>query len=312
MARGIRQFGAIAGSAALAGSMVFGLGGATAAAQTQGTGSQGGTQFERTVDKSTVEVGDEVEVTSTISKDGINAWLVYWMKDLHPECFEYVDGFATWTVSNQTYTQESNPEEVTVTARAVEIDPPRVNSWARPIVMKSRYTVTCGPGPVNSGGLEWNTTNAISGHATFDDVGPMITVEKASSSVSLGTIGVAQTGVRKTLNIFATKIPDGQTVAIYDGDTEIGQGSVDSTGPATVEWTPTAPGPVVITAEYSGDATTAASTGTANVTVEAEPTGPTDPTDPDGSGTGSLSGGSLAALLGMGFAGSLTGSLSGS
>lgn len=259
MAVGIRRIGAIAGTAALAGTMLLGAGAGAANAATDGRGSQGETKFVRVLDKNSVTVGDNVTVTTTLSKDGgVLPWLIYWMKDLHPTCFEYVPNSLEWTASNSTYTQATNPDEVTVSSGALEVNPPIANSWARPVVMKSTYKVTCDAGSVNSGGLEWDTTNAISGHGTFASAGPMLTVTKAPSSVTLGSIGTAQTGVSKPLNITTANVPNGSSVDVYDGTTKLGSAPV-SNNQATYQWTPTTSGSHTIKVAWAGDAKFAAS-----------------------------------------------------
>jgi hypothetical protein len=141
---------------------------------------------------------------------------------------------------------------VRVTDSAVEINPPALNFWARPVVMKSRYAVNCYPATFNSGGLEWDTTYALVGHGVFSDAGPKITVQKATSSVSLGTIGSAQTGSSKALNLFTSGVPDGEKVGIYDGQTEIGQAIVTG-GQATYQWNPSTAGAHTISARYAGN-----------------------------------------------------------
>ena len=272
MVRGIKRTGAIVGSAALAATIALGLGAGTAQAQAAGTGAKSGLSFVRGLDKSTVKVGDVVEVTTTLKRDNANWWLVHWVKDMHPTCFDYVDGSATWTVSGKTYTQATKPNEVTVTDDAVQINPPAANSWEPPVVMKSRYTVNCGPGTFSSGGFEWVTTNGIDGHGVFREAGPKITVQKGTSSVSLGTIGSAQTGASKALNLFTSGVPDGETVGIYDGQTEIGQAIVTG-GQATYQWTPSAAGAHSISARYAGNTKIAPSNSqaqTVQVTQSAE------------------------------------------
>ena len=117
------------------------------------------------------------------------------------------------------------------------------------------------------------------------------TITQTSTAVTAPA--TAKTDSAVTLSAQVTGGTEGTTVTFKSGATVIGQGTVDASGVATLEWKPTAPGRVLITAEYAGDTTTAASAGTAAIDIE-EPTAPADPNDPGEPGGGSLPGGSLS------------------
>lgn len=116
---------------------------------------------------------------------------------------------------------------------------------------------------------EPGVTNASSsGQATRIEVG------KAATSTSGVTAGPAATvGVAVPLTATVTGGVKDVTVEFRNGTATLCTGALPAGGTVSCDWTPTAPGPVSVTAHYLGDASTAASnsaTGTA-VTVAPAP-----------------------------------------
>ncbi|MGI6795583.1 hypothetical protein [Gordonia sihwensis] len=188
----IRRTVAVVGSCAAAAALA-GIGTGAAAADTVGpvSGENDTVSFQRSVEGATlvdgkVKVGDTVTVTNRIDRKML--WLVYSVRDNHPSCLQAVPNTSVWTVSGGTYTNNPDgpgtkkPNEVTSGDGWVMIDATGGGSWeAKPLIWTQDYVVTCAPGTLNTGGLQWSTTNAFEKNNNKPDVGPTITVVPASS-----------------------------------------------------------------------------------------------------------------------------------
>lgn len=267
MGKGIRRAGAIVGSAAFAGAMVLGVGAGTAGAQTVGTGTAQGIKFTRSLDKASVKYGDTVTISSSWERIRyLNQ--VQWIDDNHPTCFKYVDG----SLSNS---EGSSGDSLSDTPGHTKITSGLLNYWKPSFTVSATYKVLCDPSttPLATGGLTFSSVAVTLFPQEFTDAGPSITVEKASSSVTLGTIGTAQTGVSKPLNITTSGIPNGQNVEINDGSTKIGDAAVNN-NQATYQWTPSTSGSHTLKATFAGTTQVAASASqsqTVNVSQSVQP-----------------------------------------
>lgn len=181
----------VSGAVALAAGMAatIGMGAASAESVSSGEVDATSVSFTRTVSgdalvNGEVTVGDEIQITNTINRK--LAWLVYSAQDNHPTCLQPVANTSTWTVGGTTYSNSGAADDGTV-QKADEItsgegwttlDAAGGNSWAAtPLVWTQTYTVTCDPGALNTGGLQWETTNAIDSNRNKANVGPTITVK---------------------------------------------------------------------------------------------------------------------------------------
>lgn len=115
----MRRTLAAASAAAMAGAalVVVGAGVASAGEKTAPgqTADRAGNymSYSRTVSDDVVTYGGTVTISAKIERKGwANTATLSSMRNLHPECFKYVDGSAKWTVSGNTYTQADKPSEV--------------------------------------------------------------------------------------------------------------------------------------------------------------------------------------------------------
>ncbi|EGD56596.1 Ig-like domain-containing protein [Gordonia neofelifaecis] len=271
------------GAAIVAGAS--GIGTAAADTMTPVTGSNDTVSFSRTVggaavNNGTVTVGDRITVTNRIDRK--MAWLVYSVRDNHPTCLEAVPNTSVWTVSGGTYTNDPDgtgtkkPNEVTSGDGWVKIAASGGGSWqATPLIWRQDYTVTCAPGALNTGGLQWSTTNAFEKNNNRANVGPSITVvapaPKATSSTAVSVTPAPKAGetstVKAVVNVDGSGATGG-TVEFFNNGTSLGTATV-ATGVATVTWKPSAGGAYSLKAVYSGTPTTNGSTGTISGTVAA-------------------------------------------
>ncbi|WP_238526287.1 hypothetical protein [Gordonia neofelifaecis] len=123
------------------------------------------------------------------------------MRDNHPSCLEAVPNTSVWTVSGKTYTNNPDgsgtkkPNEVTSGEGWVKIAASGGGSWqATPLVWTQDYVVNCSPGELNTGGVQWSTTNAFEKNNNKANVGPIITVERAPSPGTGGGSGSGDPG----------------------------------------------------------------------------------------------------------------------
>lgn len=130
-----------------------------------------------------ITVGEEITITNTIERK--LSWLLYWAQDNHPACLVPVENTSVWTVSNKIYSNSGNADDGTIQKASevtsgegwVKIDATGGNSWnASPLIWAQNYTVTCNPGSLNTGGLQWDST-LLGGSENKADVGPTITVK---------------------------------------------------------------------------------------------------------------------------------------
>ena len=114
-----------------------------------------------------------------------------------------------------------------------------------------------------------------------------------TESTTLLSVNDSQVGKATTVTAQITPANAGGTVTFKDGDTVIGTATVDATGVARINWTPSTVGQRTITAEFSGVGTVNGSADSSTVQV-AEAGTPGD--GGNGGGTGSL--GSLGGFTG--------------
>lgn len=182
---------AASGAIALASGMAatIGMGAANAESLSSGEVNATSVSFTRTISGDTlvngeVTVGDQIQITNTVNRK--LAWLVYWVQDNHPTCLQPVANSSTWDVGGAVFSNSGVAEDGT-TQKSEEfstgdgwtrIDAEGGNSWqATPLTWTQSYTVTCDPGALNTGGLQWDTTNAVDNDKTKANVGPTITVK---------------------------------------------------------------------------------------------------------------------------------------
>ena len=106
------------------------------------------------------------------------------------------------------------------------------------------------------------------------------------------SVGAGQVGVAQTISAQISPANAGGTVTFKDGETVIGTATVDSSGKASISWTPATQGQRIVAAEYSGAGTVTASADQISVQIAA----PVDGGEPGTGGTGSL--GSLGNIFG--------------
>lgn len=272
--RTLTRAGAVAGATAMTAATLAVVGAGTAqAAPVSATGGSEQMTFTRTVSEGVVAHGDVVTVTTTIERKSANAWMLTWFRDQHPTCMDLVPDSVEWTVSGDTYTQETDGDEVFVSDDALVVDNPGIDVWNPPLTVTADYTVNCAAGRLPTGGVEWNRTqwNIFSPlNEEFLTSGPSITVEHAETSLALGPVSGARVTQPVTLTASATGIPDGQTVTFHDGGVQIGLGTVTD-GTVSTEWTPATTGSRTIEARFAGNATHEAARSSQQVTVGQAP-----------------------------------------
>lgn len=248
--RTIRRAVAGASATVMAGAaLVVGGAGVVSAAPVSANGSKGGVSYERTVSDNAPTWGETITISNRLTR-GANAWLIYWIEDVKPACLEYLDGSATWTVGDTTYTQASKPNEVSVTPTSTRIDPPAANSWQPPVNFSAKYRVNCKSGPLNTGGPKWNSTNAVNGAADFSTNGPSITIQRKPTTVFLNALVNPQVGQSVTLKADTTSVPEGQSVTFTVDGSPVGTGVVNG-GSATLLWTATSAGVKQVQASFA-------------------------------------------------------------
>ncbi|AUH70427.1 MULTISPECIES: Ig-like domain-containing protein [Gordonia] len=270
-------------AAIIAGTTAAGAAGAET--MTPVTGGNDTVSFSRTVGSAAlvdgkVKVGDTVTITNRIDRK--LGWLVYSVRDNHPSCMKAVPNTSVWTVSGGTYTNNPDgpgtkkPNEVTSGDGWVMIDATGGGSWeAKPLIWTQDYTVECAPGTLNTGGLQWSTTNVFEKNNNQSNVGPTITVEtpapKTASATAVSVTPAPKAGETSTVKATVTAGGSGATggtVEFFNNGASIGTGTV-AAGVATTNWKPAAGGAYSLKAVYSGTATIEASNATITGTVAA-------------------------------------------
>ncbi|MGB3708567.1 hypothetical protein [Gordonia sp. (in: high G+C Gram-positive bacteria)] len=174
-----------AGTAALA---FAGVTAGSASAETVGpvSGENDTMKFQRSVSGdaiqgTTVHVGDTITVTNRIDRK--LAWMLYSVKDVHPTCMEAVPETSVWTVSGKTYRNvpggPNYKNEITSGPGWVKVT--GGTAWTPPLVWSQDYIVNCDPGDLNTGGVEWKSTNEFEKNRAHPDAGPSLTVVKRSN-----------------------------------------------------------------------------------------------------------------------------------
>lgn len=187
-------------AAVAAGAAVFTLAGAFAGAadaETVGpaTGESNSMTFQRSVSgdavvDGTVRVGDTITITNRFDRKG--AWMLSSVTDRHPTCLEAVPQSSEWRVSGKTYNNipgsPNYKNEFSSGDGWVKLDPPGL--WeTNPFVWTQDYVVNCTPGDLNTGGLEWKSSNIGEKENKFPDAGPTISVVKSSAPGGGGDAG---------------------------------------------------------------------------------------------------------------------------
>lgn len=205
--------------------------------------------YSRTVSNGAPIFGDTVTITTQLERrGGTNANLVYWIEDLHPGCFDYVDKSATWTIGTTEYTHTGKPSEVYVNDASMKIDPPAANSWIPPVKLVAEYVVNCDAGPLLTGGLDWDGTT-FDGTSASKTVGPTVTVKRMGTSVFLAQPAHPQVGQPVTFNAVTTNVPDGGQVAFTVDGVSAGTGTVTN-NQASLTFTPTSAGATEVRANF--------------------------------------------------------------
>ena len=254
--RTVRRAVAAASATAMAGAaLVVGGAGVASADPVTGTGQTDANfwgnsmWYSRTVSNDAPTYGDTVTITTQLERrGGTNANLIYWIEDLHPGCFNYVDNSATWTIGTTEYAHSDKPSEVYVNDASLKIDPPALNSWIPPVKLVAEYVVNCAAGPLPTGGLDWDGTT-FDGTSASKTVGPTVTVKRLGTSVFLAQPAHPEVGKPVALNVSTTNVPDGDQVTFtVDGET-VGVAPV-SNNQASLTYTPTSAGAKEVRANF--------------------------------------------------------------
>lgn len=168
----------------------------------------------RTVNKRTVNQGDEVTISTKISAHALGTGLavtVQNIQDWTPDCLAYVAGSGKAT-AHKTLTGAATADATTGVGyiEAASDWGIGIGNADRSVTLTAKYTVNCAPGKHNTGGLNAHTTpssdgaNAASGGwlnerstgtgaanppSKLKESGPEITVKEAGSGSSDGSIG---------------------------------------------------------------------------------------------------------------------------
>lgn len=298
----LRRFAAVAAIAALGATTAL-AGAGVADAETVGpaTGSSAAVDFSRTVSgakivSGAVPNGEVVTVTNKLNRK--LAWLIYYVKDTHPTCMVPVPNTSVWTVSGKTYTNNPShsgiqtPSEFSSGSGWAQIKPGAANSWES-ITWSQDYLLNCMPGPLNTGGVEYDTT-WVGDQGSHPNIGPNLTLTPGVPGI---LVAPQDASVANEVMI-TVKNPDGKAGDRVDltsnGKTLDGCGNLElnATRIVTCTWIPKKAGKYPLKAVISSDP---AATVTGSVYVS-------------DSGTGSLGSGSsdTGSLNGLLFTGSVS------
>ena len=236
----MRRALAAASATAMAGAaLVVGGAGVASAA----TATEKGMTATRTVSNVSPVHGETIKVTTEVKRSGSNAWLLYWIKDHRDPCLSYVPDSLAWTVSGKAYNKANNWngawDDVTIGQNFVEINPFAANSWIPPVVATADYVVNCDAGPIDSGGVSWDSTwfalvPPQGGEVNKPQLGPQINVQRASiEQFFLAAPGTLEVNTPATLTV-DTSAPAGSTVTFkVEGQTYT---ATVADGRATASW----------------------------------------------------------------------------
>lgn len=259
----IRRAVAAASTTAMAGAVLVVGGAGVASAQDAraydrytGLVSTTNMDFERIVSPSAVTYGDTVTVLSKII-DSRGGWVGNthsWIEDVTPGCMEYVPGTARWKAWGGGWeTPSSKPGEfATPTATTIRARfSPRVSD---PLELEAQYIVKCDASDkVGTGGMAWNGT-LRSNDSSSRAMGPTIDVKRLGTSVFLANPVNPQAGQQLTFSVVTENVPDGSEVAFTVDGAPAGVAVVNNNR-ASLPYTPTGAGNIVVRATF-GQSTT--------------------------------------------------------
>ncbi|RMI29959.1 Ig-like domain-containing protein [Nocardia stercoris] len=236
--------------------------GSAAAASGSITWTDGSSQFTRTISDVSPAEGETVTVSTQFARNSIVDEYIYNIKDRHPACMTYVDGSAKMSNGTTDYPY-ANPEVVADEGNGggyVRVSFSATN-WPvmnRPLAHQSpvfsvQYKVghDCARGTALTTGMDYGGSL---GSGLYPTKGPSITVGKSTSTTSLAPVTDARVGQAATLTATVTGGSAGDPVNFFDGTAQIGSGTLDATGTATAQWTPTVKGAHSLTAKYPDSA----------------------------------------------------------
>lgn len=292
MKKNQRRIAAAVSALALAAGIVA-VGSGTANAETKtGTIAEGrSAKVTRSIESTSLTSTGQIPYGSTITVtyriDRHLAWLIYWIKDTHPECMKVVPNRSKWDAAgskaaNYTLADHTRIDnEFTSGPGWAMLDAYAANSWqATPMTWSQDYTVECDSGSLATGGVEWDST-LVGGAEVHPNIGPTILITKADTSTTVSVPSGVKASVQTTLTAAVNKIDATGQVEFYNGATYLGAGQLTD-GDASIKWTPSAAGNYGIVAKYTGDrkfkeSTSVASSGSigtapVNETVPSAPT----------------------------------------
>lgn len=214
--------------------------------------------FTRTLSNSTPGESEVVTATTTVTGAGNT---VTWLEDTRPTCLNYkndsakVNGLAVAVSS--------------VGAGLVRV----AGSWDAATEQKFEFQYTvganCAREVAQNTGVSYGGTTASGAYRTQ---GPAYTITKNATTTALDPVGALKGGVTSTLTAEVLGGRAGDLVKFFKGTDEIGTGSLDASGAAAFDWTPsnTDAGTFDITAKYLATAYALESVSAAqSITIEA-------------------------------------------
>ncbi|RVW02246.1 Ig-like domain-containing protein [Rhodococcus spongiicola] len=254
--RGLRRIVGGVSVFAMAAGFAATVGVASAAAASESVSwSNASTHIKRTIDDTTVSVGQIIEVKTRFERSGsVVTFKEVW--DYKPSCLEFVSSNKSNPRVESDYTYVSGSWAVW----------PNISNTSETFTFRYEVTEDCARDTQLSTGVKYR-----SGLRTgdFRTKGPTFTVAKNTTTTSLAAVpGPVVAGDPVTLTATVTGGAKNDPVDFYDGGTKVGSGQLNSSGVATYEWTPPDGGTRSLQAKFPSTAKAKSSqSGTQDVTV---------------------------------------------
>ncbi|MFC4605417.1 Ig-like domain-containing protein [Rhodococcus kronopolitis] len=209
--------------------------------------SDGDSNFVRTV-SNTTPVEGEVVTTSmkfTRSAPGVVEY-VQAVKDFHPACLTYVDGSAKVDGSPQGLESQGADFARVTGSWAVY---PNINPKSHTFEFSYKVGANCDRDVAMN---TWTDYSGSLGSGSYPNKGTNVTVSKNVTTTVLAAVPAGvQVGQAVPLTATVTGGAAGGNVDFFDGTAQIGSGTLDAAGVATVSWTPAVRGAHALTAKFA-------------------------------------------------------------
>ncbi|CRK49412.1 conserved exported hypothetical protein [Rhodococcus sp. RD6.2] len=219
--------------------------------------TNGGDALTRTVSNVTPNEGEILTATTTITGAGST---VSWVEDVRPTCLTYLQN-----------TAKVNGLPVPVSSIGAGLV--RVaGSWDATATQTFEFQYSVGANCVREAAQNTGVAYGGTTAGEFRGQGPALNVAKNVTTTELKPVGALKGGIKSTLTANVLGGRAGDLVKFYRGVDEVGTGTLNATGAATFDWTPSNvdAGTFDITAKFLGTGYALESVSAAQtVTIEA-------------------------------------------